>query len=205
MNNETTSVSGSVRILLIRHAEANYETEGNGESGGSLTPVGREQSRRLGEQLEALGPTIVLCSELSRAVQTAEIAASVLTIPVEVRVGLEEYDVGDERGRPYDPGVFEPLLLHWLHGQLSAGVSGGEDGHAVSRRMFAVLEDAASRYSGQTVAVVSHGGAINAVIGSIPPGTSELPGEALELPACGMVELTFRDGEWDLWSRPATD
>lgn len=188
----------SARVLLIRHAEATYETDGSGDSGGSLTPLGREQARQLGRSLKTLRPYIPLCSELSRAVQTAEIAASVLSIPVEVRGGLQEYDVGDERGRPFNASLFEPLLSQWLCGQLTAGIPGGEDGHSVAARMFAVLDDATRRHPGQTLAAVSHGGAINAVIGSLTDKTSEPSTFRLELPPCGMAVLTKRDGRWEL-------
>jgi broad specificity phosphatase PhoE len=97
------------RVLLARHGEAAYETDGSGDSGGSPTPTGRRRAQALGQRLVGFHPTTVICSELSRAVQTAEIAAAVLALPVHVRVGLQEYDVGDERGRPHDPDLFEPL------------------------------------------------------------------------------------------------
>lgn len=188
----------TTRVVLVRHAQASYETSGNGDSGGSLTRAGRDQAGSLGARLASFRPTVVLCSELSRAVQTAEIAASTLAIPVEVRVGLEEYDVGDMKGLPYDPDVFEPLLSDWRDGRLSASVPGGEDGLTVATRMFAVLEDAAARFPGKTLAVVSHGGAINAVLGAVMGGGDALPDDALELPACGMVVLKHRDEAWQV-------
>lgn len=120
-----------------------------------------------------------------------------MSIPVEVRIGLHEYDVGAERGRPYNASLFEPLLRQWLCGQLSAGIPGGEDGHSVAARMFAVLDDATRRRPGQTLGVVSHGGAINAVIGSLTDEASEPSALPFELPPCGMVVLTKADGHWE--------
>lgn len=64
--------------------------------------------------------------------------------------------------------------------------------------MFSVLDDAAGRHPGQTLAVVSHGGAINAVIGSLTDEESEPSTISLELPPCGMVALTNPDGQWKL-------
>lgn len=189
------------RILLARHGEAAYETDGSGDSGGSLTSAGREQARGLGRRLERVRPSMVVCSELSRAVQTAEIAASVLSLPVEVRVGLQEYDVGNERGRPYNAAVFEPLLPRWLSGDLSAGIPGGEDGHAVAQRMFAVLDGLAERAPGETAAVVSHGGAIIAVLGSIDPGSTALPRDANDMPGCDMYVLEKPGSRWQLAGR----
>jgi broad specificity phosphatase PhoE len=137
--------------------------------------LGRSQARSLGGRLRDEGVAAIVCSEISRARQTAELASEVLQRPLVVRAGLQEYDVGDERGKPYNAGLFEPLLLAWLRGDLSAGIPGGEDGHQVARRMFAVLDDLADRFRGETVLAVSHGGAIIATLGSIAPGHPGLP------------------------------
>ncbi len=186
----------TTRVILARHAQAAYETVGNGDSGGSLTPAGREQARALGERLAAFLPSVILCSESSRAVQTAEIAAAALTVPVEVRRGLEEYDVGAMKGLPYDPEVFEPVLADWRDGRLASSVPGGEDGNTAAARVFTVLEGATSRFPGQTVVAVSHGGVINAVLGSVSAPDNTLPDGALELPPCGIVELTRSNEAW---------
>lgn len=191
-------ITTRTRILLARHGEAVYETDGSGDSGGSLTATGRDQARRLGLRLRAFQPDAVICSELSRAVQTAEIAAAAVSLPVEVRVGLEEYDVGDERGRPYNAELFEPLLLHWLAGDLSAEIPGGEDGHAVARRVFKVLNDVAERFAGKTIAAVSHGGAIISVLGSIASSGPDAPVDATDMPGCDMYVLDKSDGSWHL-------
>ena len=197
----TVPMPSATRVLLIRHAEAVYETDGSGDSGGSLSADGRDQARRLGLRLRAHEPAAVICSELSRAVQTAEIAAAALGLPVEVRMGLQEYDVGDERGQPYNAQIFEPLLLRWLAGELSVGIPGGEDGHAVARRMFAVLDDLANHFAGETVAAVSHGGAIISVLGSVAPGGANLPVDANDMPGCDLYLLNNSDGRWHLDGR----
>jgi len=160
---------------VARHGEAAYESEGTGLSGGSLTPRGRAQARELGERLRGERVAMVVCSELSRAVQTAEIAAAVLGLPVAVRVGLEELDVGEERGKPFDSSVFDPLMASWSAGELSTGVPGGENGREVVRRVLGVLDDVADQARGETVLVVTHGGVINALWGAIAPGSSAAP------------------------------
>ena len=93
------------RIIVARHGEAEYETPEMNATGGSLTMLGREQARDLGERLRPERVAAVMCSELSRAVQTAEIAAGVLGLPVRVRERLHESPAGDYLGRPYDHGV----------------------------------------------------------------------------------------------------
>ena len=164
------------RFILARHGEAAYEGEGTGTSGGSLTALGREQALGLGKRLASERVAAVMCSELSRAVQTAELAAGVLGLPVSVRVGLEEFDVGEERGRVYDAGVFDPVMAAWQEGDLSVGVPGGETGRETADRVLGVLEEVADQFRGETVLVVSHGGVILALWGAIAPGSPDAPG-----------------------------
>jgi glucosyl-3-phosphoglycerate phosphatase len=185
------------RIFLARHGEAAYPTSGSGDSGGALTALGRSQARALGERLRNdERPAAIVCSELSRAIQTAEIASEVLQLPVQVQAGLQEYDVGDERGKPYNAGLFEPLLLAWLKGDLSVGIPGGEDGHQVARRMFAALDDLADRFQGEAVLAVSHGGAIIATLGSIAPGHPGLPRDGNDVPGGASYTLEQSSGSW---------
>src|SRR5262245_31512818 len=105
-------------------------------AGGSLTVLGRKQARELGERLRSEKVAAVVCSELSRAVQTAEIAGGVLGLPVQVRERLHEYPAGDYLGRPYDPGFFDPMVRSWLAGDLDPGVPGGETGRETADRVL---------------------------------------------------------------------
>lgn len=164
-----------VRIILARHGQTEYETPEMNASGGSLTPLGRAQSRELGERLLGERVAGVMCSDLSRAVQTAEIAAAVLGLPVTVRERLHEYPAGDYLGRPYDAQFFDALVVSWLAGDLSVRVPGGESGDEVADRVLAVLDDVADRFRGETVLVVSHGGVILALMGRVAPGSPDAP------------------------------
>jgi probable phosphoglycerate mutase len=167
------------RIIVARHGEAEYETPEMNATGGSLTALGREQSRELGERLRSEKVAAVMCSELSRAVQTAEIAAAVLGLPVRVRERLQEFPAGDYLGRPYDHAFFDPMVRSWLAGDLEAGVPGGETGRQTADRVLGVLEEVADQFRGETVLVVSHGGVILALWGVIAPGSPDAPASDL--------------------------
>src|SRR3954453_14505170 len=110
------------RIIVARHGEAEYETPEMNATGGSLTTLGRAQARELGERLRSEKVAAVICSELSRAVQTTEIAAAVLGLPVRVRERLQEFPAGDHLGLPHDAGFYDGMLGSWLTGDLSSGV-----------------------------------------------------------------------------------
>ena len=163
------------RIIVARHGQAEYESPEMNESGGSLTTLGREQARELGERLRTEKVAAVMCSELSRAVQTAEIAAAVLGLPVRVRERLHEYPPGDLLGQPADREFQSSMARSWLSGDLSVGVPGGETGRETADRVLAVLDVIADEFRGETVLVVSHGGVILALWGAIDPRSARAP------------------------------
>jgi 2,3-bisphosphoglycerate-dependent phosphoglycerate mutase len=170
-----TDLHCPARIVVARHGEAEYETPEMNATGGSLTLLGREQARDLGVRMRPERVAAVVCSELSRAVQTAEIAAGVLGLPVRVRERLQEFPAGDFLGRPYDHAFFSSLVGGWAAGELTAGVPGGETGRETADRVLGVLDDLADQHRGETVLVVSHGGVILALWGAIAPGSAAAP------------------------------
>lgn len=149
------------RVLLARHGLADYESDLMSDDGGSLSPEGRAQARALGVAARDAGVTDVWCSPLSRAVQTAEIAAGVAGVShVTVREGLREYGVGVHAGRPIseEPRLLRPVFEAWLAGDDDAEIPGAERVADQVARMTAVLEEVAA--TGRTSVVVSHGGVV---------------------------------------------
>src|SRR3954452_22561012 len=124
------------RIIVARHGETEYETPEMNATGGSLNALRRSQAPDLGERLRPERVAGVVCSELSRAVQTAEIAAAALGLPVRVREHLQEFPAGDYLGRPYEHAFFDAMVRSWLAGDLSVGVPGGETGRQTADRVM---------------------------------------------------------------------
>ena len=184
------------RVIVARHGEAEYETDTMTESGGSLTALGREQARGLGDRLRGERVAGIVCSDLARAVQTAEIAAGVLDLPVKVRQGLQEFAVGDFLGRAWDPVVFDPMVAAWLAGDLSPGVPGGETGEQIVARVLEVLDGVADQFRGETVLTVSHGGVILALIGRLAAGLPTAPKDAYDVPHCSTYVLERDADGW---------
>ncbi len=187
------------RLIVARHGEAAYEDDTMNDAGGSLTPLGRSQARELGERLAGERVAGVVCSEVARAVQTAEIAAAVLGLPVAVREGLQEFPPGDFRGQPYDHGFFDAMVRSWLAGDLALGVPGGETGRQTADRVLAVLEVVADQYRGETVLVVTHGGVILSLWGALAPGSPVAPASDLVTNCSTYVLERDADG-WRLGS-----
>lgn len=182
------------RIIVARHGDTEYEVPEMGVAGGSLTTLGRAQARELGERLRPEKVAGVVCSELSRAVQTAEIAAAALGLPVTVRERLQEFAAGDYLGQMFDPVFFGEVLGSWLKGDLDPGVPGGETGHQVADRVISVLDDVADQHRGETVLVVSHGGVILVLFGLIAPGSPYAPAHDQDVPN-GAAYVFERDAD----------
>jgi 2,3-bisphosphoglycerate-dependent phosphoglycerate mutase len=187
-----TDLQCPARVFLARHGEAEYETELLMDHGGSLTDTGRAQARGLGEKLRGERIAHVSCSTVSRAVQTAELAAGVLGVEVTVREGLVELGLGEAYGKPAGTAVFVDELKAWTEGDLDATYPGSESARDIAARVVPVLDVLADQHRGEAVLVVSHGGAIvatQAVLG--PP-----PGLSWHVPNCAYVELEGDASGW---------
>lgn len=184
------------RVLLARHGEAEYESGLTTDDGGSLTAAGRQQARDLGERLSDRHVARVWCSPLSRAVQTAEIAASILGVDVVVREGLREYGVGAIAGTTADEAAaIGPVFEAWLGGDDTARIPGGERIADVVARVRRVLEEVADAHRGEAVLVVGHGGAVMATV-PVLVGAPRALAHDLVLPGGGHLELEVDEDGW---------
>lgn len=184
-------------VIVARHAEAQYGSDLTEDAGGSLTLTGRAQSRRMGESLLPRRIAAVWCSDMARAVQTAEIAAAVLDVPVRVRTSLREFAVGDFAGRRYTDNLFDDIFATWMAGDLSGG-PGGETGSDVVRRIRAELESIADLNRGETVLVVSHAGAMKLTLPRLATNVADNFGVGKSLDDCATCELAADADGWVL-------
>lgn len=186
-------------LIVARHGEATYDRSGiASDDGGWLTDLGREQAASLAASVRERRVAAIWCSDLSRAVQTAEIAAAVLQVPVRVRRDLREASVGALAGQPDVARAFDSFYLRWLDGDLSAAPPSGETGHDVVRRMRAELESAADQFRGETVLVVSHGGAMSVTLPRLAANVPATFARDRPLPNGATCELTADADGWVL-------
>jgi broad specificity phosphatase PhoE len=187
-----TALQCATTLVVARHAEAEYEASEWADEGGTLTRSGREQAAALGEALAGRRVAHVWTSPLARAVQTAEIAASRLGVGVTTRVGLREFGVGEHAGKPMDVDPFVQTYLRWLDGDLDVRMPGSETGREIADRVGLVLREIADAHPGETVLVVSHGGAIGLGV----PNLCRMDVEQTQLANCGTVEVLADADAW---------
>ncbi len=182
-------------LLVARHGEATYDVADiASDDGGWLTELGRQQAAAMARALMDRRVAAIWCSDLSRAVQTAEIAAAVLGVSVRVRSGLREASVGDLAGQPVRS--FDGPYLRWLDGDLDSGAPGAETGADVVRRMTGELESIADQFRGETVLVVSHGGAIGVTLPNLATNVPSDFARGRQLRNCAVSELTADADGW---------
>ena len=186
-----SSLQCATTLVVARHGEAEYESsEWNGE-GGSLTQLGRKQAADLGTSLAGRRVSHVWTSTLARAVQTSEIVAARLGIGVTTRVGLCEFGPGG-LGGPRDLDPFVETYLRWMDGDLDVRLPGGETGREIADRFGDVLREIADAHPGETVLVVSHGGAIGLGV----PAIARMAAEQGQLGNCDTVEVRADADAW---------
>ena len=198
-----TSLQCATTLVVARHGEAEYEASEWADEGGSLTTLGRQQAAALGDALAGRRVAHVWTSTLARAVQTAEIVAARLGVGVTTRVGLREFGVGQLAGTPLDLDPFRQTYLRWLDGELDERVPGGESGREIVDRVGAVLREIADAHPGETVLVVSHGGAIGLGV----PHLARMEVEQTSLANTATVEVRADADEWvcTRWGTPQGD
>ena len=128
------------RIWLIRHGETQWSREGRhtGRTDVALTPLGEQQADELRTELAGVRPSLVLCSPLTRARETARRAG---LVPDALTEALREWDYGAWEGRTTADirvELQDPGWLIWAH-PIPAGATPGEQLDEVGARVDAVI------------------------------------------------------------------
>lgn len=153
-------------LYLVRHGESEWNvlrlTQGQTVH-PKLTVRGRDQARAAAALIAAdlaghgLDVGLVVTSDLTRAVETAEILVDVLGGELRHDKRLREQHLGSLEGRDYDETWAAAADIDWSTPDVA--VAGGETLREVHDRMAAVL---AGVERAHTTVVVSHGDAIRA-------------------------------------------
>jgi broad specificity phosphatase PhoE len=187
-----TALQCATTLVVARHGEADYESALWGDHGGSLTALGRRQAAGLAGAVAGRRVAHVWTSTMARAVQTGEIAAAALGVSVTTREGLREFGPGEHAGVSRDEDPFLETYRGWLEGRLDTRVPGGETGQEIADRVGAVLREIADAHPGETVLVVSHGGAIGLGV----PAIARMDAVQQRLGNCDTVEVLADADGW---------
>jgi probable phosphoglycerate mutase len=138
-------------LLLVRHGETDWNAAGRlqGHTDRPLSDYGREQARRLAEELTGEEFDAIYSSDLARARETAEIVGAELGLPVALDPDLREKDWGNWEGLTSTERLGVELA--------------GESTESHQRRMLAAIGRIAAEHPYGRVLVVTHGGSMRRV------------------------------------------
>lgn len=157
-------------LIFLRHGETewNRELRFQGQVDVPLNATGREQARRAGQALAQQAGRInaVVSSDLPRALQTAEIAASFMRLPIQAERALREQAFGLADGMCVAElqGNFPEVWNQWLRFDANYALPGqSESAVMFSGRVLSGLTELVRQYPEQCVLVVTHGGVLDMV------------------------------------------
>lgn len=153
-------------LYLVRHGETEWNAARRiqGRTDIPLNDTGREQARQAAELLARRRWQGVYTSPLGRAHETARIIADRLGLEGVTDIdALVERDYGEAEGMGFDE--IEALYPEGVR------APGQETREEVAARVVPALLELAERHPGERLVIVSHGGAIRAVLQTAEPGS----------------------------------
>ncbi len=154
----TNQLAPFTTLLLIRHGETDWDRQGryDGHTDLRLNVAGRAQAIAVARGLALPRCDAIVSSPLARAWETAQIIAQKTRVrAISTDDDLIERAYGEAEGL-----TITDRLLRWP----DSGWPGLEELVDVQDRALMSLMAIASAYPGKRVAVVTHGGVINAVL-----------------------------------------
>ncbi len=173
-----------VMIFLFRHGETNWNVEERfqGHIDIPLNDKGREQARGLIPILRNHAIEAILSSDLSRALETAQIIADSLKVPVFTEPKLREAFLGNAQGltrEEIESKFGMELAFRWRSSHLSDAdvcYPGGETGQEIIDRTLNSLENFLNSNNLKIIGVATHGGVIRRIMQKLlPPNSPSVP------------------------------
>lgn len=141
----------SVEITYFVHGTT-YDNEAEISSGWKdvdISEKGIEQSKALTDQVKDKKFDVVFCSDLQRAVHSAELSFKDL-YQIKEDSRLRECNYGDFNGKPSE--IVEPMQEKAIYDRFP----NGESYEDVKKRILDFLKDLKKNYDGKHVAIVAH-------------------------------------------------
>lgn len=150
-----------MELVIIRHGlPVRRETPDGTAADPPLSDVGIEQARRLAAWLADEVFDAVYSSPMRRAQETSEPMATDKDIEVRLHPGVAEYDQHSPSYIPLEQLRRENYAA-WRE-LMETRAFGGDDPHVFRKTVVDALSEIAASHRGERVAVVCHGGVINA-------------------------------------------
>lgn len=185
-------------FYIFRHGESTYNVENRvqGHSDDSqLTEKGRLQAVETAQRLKDKHIEIIISSPLKRAIQTGNIVAGELNVPIVTDERFIEVNVGVIEGLTYDEVLRQhgELYKKWRSSdrdKTDVCFENGETRKNVRRRVFDALNFYAEDSRYDNIAVSGHG--IIVIQALLALGI-----EQNDIPNGSVVHLSYEQKQWD--------
>ncbi len=159
------------RIYLVRHGETEWNTtmRYQGHTDIPLSDKGRQQAQLLGKRLTHENFGGFFASDLKRAYETAEIISHSHGLEIETLPALRELNFGLWEGLSVKEinESFPVEVKQWWEKPLLTRIPGGETLNEMIARTVAAVKQIVERHSGDNIVIVSHGGVIRSIVGTV--------------------------------------
>ena len=192
------------QVFLVRHGETDYNVQRRwqGILPIGLNNTGRSQAQALADHFQARNIPIgeVYCSDLPRALETAQIIAR----PYELDVQL------DERLREINVGIFQGLIGNevsekypkefaaWKTGDMDYVVPQGESRFQLQQRVGSAYFEIIEKANSENVVIVSHGGTLRFLLRRL------FESDSSGFPNTSLTTIAYDDLSWRLVEVAAT-
>jgi probable phosphoglycerate mutase len=155
-----------MELVLVRHALPVRRELVEGPADPELSDVGHAQAEHLAAYLESEEIDALYASPLRRAVQTAQPIADCKGLTITIEEGIAEWDRNSSEYIPVEE------MKAQNHPRWQAMLRGDWDGQDESPDQFAdrvvtTIEGLIDAHPSQRIALVCHGGVINAYLGHV--------------------------------------
>ena len=183
------------KVILVRHGKTVWNAEGRyqGKMDIPLNEEGKEQARRVGEELKDFPVKAVFSSPLSRCRDTAEETARHHGLEVQVKEGFKEIDHGEWEGMLASEVEerYPELLKLWRTKPAEVQMPGGESLKDVYDRAVKAFEEVVSQFSPEDLIVIVGHDATNKVLMCHLLGTDLNKFWAFKQANCGITVLEY--------------
>lgn len=145
---------------LVRHGQTVWNTLGQTQGHGNspLTELGIQQAKDLAKALKEYPIDIIYCSDLGRAVETAEIIGKELNIEIHPTESLREMGFGVWEGMPLREieKIYPESFKMWRNEPEKVHIEGGETLDMIKQRQDKLIEELNKKYKNKHILLVSH-------------------------------------------------
>lgn len=193
----------TTKIFLIRHGESHQNIDDvlSGITDIPLSDKGKEQCVILAHYFENIHIDRVFATPLQRAKDSAEIIFPKHKSSIEIAKSLIEFNYGYYEGyrrSEYDNSN-DNIIQQWITAPANLTFPGGDNIQEHAQKTFSGITKLANENKDAVIACISHRTTIRLILAQII-GLHIDKFRFLPCSNCGISEIIFNNGEWELRS-----